>query len=146
MHWPVHGLLQHTPSTHAPEAQAAALVQAVPLLARQLPVPSQAWPSAQLPATVVPALAATQVPSDPATLHALHGPLQVELPQHTPSTQYPLAHEAAKAAVQPSPLPRPVTVYSQVSSVVLIAPFALLDEPLKRTTTSRPLSKAMAEL
>jgi hypothetical protein len=140
---PLHVLSQQTPSVQWPEAQVLALVQAWPLLLMHLPFPSQACPFAQLPATSVPALARTQVPSDPATLHDLHGPVQVPESQHTPSAQLPDAQEAAKAAVQPSPLPHLLTRYSQVS---LVEAPVLLAMPPKRTTTPRPLSKTMAAL
>jgi hypothetical protein len=132
-------LLQHTPSTQKPEAHALALLHACPLLVLQLPLPSQACPLEQLPGTSVPACARTQVPSWPLTLHDWHGPVQDVDWQHTPSTQLPDAQAEAALVEQPSPLPRPVTLYSQVSSMGV--PFAL---PPKRTTTARALSKAMA--
>ena len=137
---PLHALLQHTPSAQKPEAQVEAALHGCPLLLLQFPLPSQACPFEQLPATSVPALARTQVPSEPETLHDLHGPVQEADSQHTPSTQLPDAQEDAKAAVQPSPLPHPDTLYSQVSSVYPI--FVL---PPKSTTTPRPLSKVMVE-
>jgi hypothetical protein len=62
-HLPSQALPQHTPSTQKPEAQALALEQASPFLVLQLPLPSHACPSAQLPGTSVPAAAAVQVPS-----------------------------------------------------------------------------------
>jgi hypothetical protein len=63
VHLPLHALSQHTPSTQKPEAQTLALEQATPFLLLQLPLPSHAWASAQLPGTSVPAAAAVQVPS-----------------------------------------------------------------------------------
>jgi hypothetical protein len=115
---PSQALSQHTPSTQKPEAQVLAPLQAWPLLALQLPLPSQACPLEQLPGTSVPACARTQVPSLPLTLHDLHGPVQDADSQHTPSTQLPEAQVEAVLVEQPSPLPRLVTLYSQVSSVV----------------------------
>ena len=117
VHVPLQALLQHTPSAQKPEAQVAALVHACPLPLVQLPLPSQACPFEQLPATSLPALASTQVPSEPETLHDLHGPVHEADPQHTPSTQLPDAQDAANATVQPSPLANPDALYSQVSLV-----------------------------
>jgi hypothetical protein len=114
---PSHALSQHTPSTQNPEAQVLALLQVWPLLALQLPAPSQACPLEQLPGTCVPAVASTHVPSEPLTLHDLHGPVQDADAQHTPSTQLPDAQARGVLVEQPSPLPRLVTLYSQVSSV-----------------------------
>jgi hypothetical protein len=111
---PSHALSQHTPSTQKPEAQALALAQATPFLLLQLPLPSHACPSAQLPGTSVPAAAGRQVPSWPATAHDWQAPEQDATAQQTPSTQKPDAQVDAVAAVQPSPLPRLVTLYSQV--------------------------------
>jgi hypothetical protein len=113
----LHALSQHTPSTQNPEAQVLALLHAWPLLALQLPLPSQACPIEQLPGTCVPACARTQAPSWPLTLHDLHGPVQDADAQHTPSTQLPDAQAEAVLVEQPSPLVRLVTPYSQVSSV-----------------------------
>jgi hypothetical protein len=113
---PSHALLQHTPSAQKPEAQVLALLHAWPLLALQLPLPSQASPLEQLPGTWVPACARTQVPSWPLTLHDLHGPVQDADSQHTPSTQLPETQVEAVLVEQPSPLARRVTLYSQVSS------------------------------
>jgi hypothetical protein len=92
---PVHAVSQHTPSAQNPEAQAVPLVQGWPLAVVQLPLPSHACPFEQLPGTSVPAFAATQVPSEPFTLHDLQGPLQEAASQHTPSTQKPLAQDDA---------------------------------------------------
>jgi hypothetical protein len=136
---PLQALLQHTPSTQKPEAHALALLHAWPLLVLQFPLASQACPLEQLPGTSVPAWARTQVPSWPLTLHDLHGPVQDADSQHTPSTQLPDAQVEAVLEEHPSPLPRPVTLYSQVSSSGV--PLAL---PPKRTTTPRALSNAMA--
>ena len=103
MQVPLHALSQQTPSTQKPEAQVPAALQAWPFLLLQLPLPSQACPLEQLPATSVPALANTQVPSDPATLHDLHGPVQLADSQQTPSTQLPEAQEAAVSVVRVLP-------------------------------------------
>jgi hypothetical protein len=134
---PSHPLSQHTPSTQKPEAQALALEQVVPFLALQLPLLSHAWPG-QLPETSVPPAAAVQVPSWPATAQDWQDPEQAALAQQTPSTQKPEAQLAAVAAEQPSPLPRFVTSYSQVS---------VRSEPSEAaqnsTITPRWLSKAM---
>jgi hypothetical protein len=116
-HVPLQALSQHTPSTQKPEAHALALLQTWPLLALQVPLPSQACPLEQLPGTSVPGGAGVQVPSCPLTLHEMHGPVQDLDAQHTPSTQLPEAQAEAVLVAQPSPLPRPVTLYSQVSSV-----------------------------
>jgi hypothetical protein len=133
---PWQALSQHTPSEQNPLAQAAPEVQAVPLAAAHLPVPSHAvWPE-QLPATWVPAAAAVQVPKLPATLHDWQGPAHVADSQHTPSTQLPLAHWLAKSLLQPVPLPKPVTLYSQVSPRTP----PVLPTPPKSTTTARLLS------
>ena len=105
-HLPSHALSQHTPSTQKPEAQTLALPQARPFLVLQLPLPSHACPSAQLPGTSVPAAACMQVPSWPLTRHDLHGPEQDVDSQHTPSTQLPDAQAEAVLVVQLSPLPR----------------------------------------
>ena len=136
---PVQALSQHTPSLQNPLAQAAALEQPVPLAALHAPVASHAWVPEQLPATCVPGAASTQEPTLPGTLQDLHGPEHDADSQHTPSTQLPEAHWLADAAVQPVPLPLPVTLYSHVSSVA--RPDAM---PPNKTTTPRWLSKAMA--
>jgi hypothetical protein len=135
---PVHAPSQHTPSAQKPEAQAVAAVQGWPFLVLQAPLPSQACPSAQLPATSVPAIADTQVPSEPGTLHDLQAPVHAATSQHTPSTQLPEAQRVANSAVQPSPLPSPVTEYSQVS-----LPYGFPDGLPKSTATPRVLSNAM---
>jgi hypothetical protein len=135
---PVQALSQHTPSLQNPLAQALALVQVWPLAVLHAPVASHAWAPEQLPATCVPGDANTQVPSWPETLQDMHGPAQEADPQHTPSTQLPEEHRLAVTAVHPVPLPQPVTLYSQVSSVA--KPFTM---PPNNTTTPRWLSKAM---
>jgi hypothetical protein len=133
---PLQALSQHTPSAQNPLAQFVPEVQVEPLAALHLPVPSHAvWPE-QLPATSMPGVTAEQVPSLPATLQALQAPAQVADSQHTPSTQLPLAQRLAKSLLHPVPLPKPVTLYSQVSSRAL-PPFP---EPPKSTTTARLLS------
>jgi hypothetical protein len=132
-------LLQHTPSTQKPDAHAVPLLHAWLLLVLQFPLASQACPLEQLPGTSVPAWARTQLPSWPLTLHDLQGPVQEADSQHTPSTQLPDAQDAAVLEEQPSPLPRPVTLYSQVSSVAVP-----LELPPNRTTTPRAESNAMA--
>jgi hypothetical protein len=114
---PSHAFSQHTPSTQKLEPQTLALEQAVPFFALQLPLPSHACVTAQLPGTSVPGAARTQVPSCPATLHDWQAPEQDVTAQHTPSTQNPEAQFNAVAEVHPSPLPRLVTLYSQVSFV-----------------------------
>jgi hypothetical protein len=111
---PSQAFSQHTPSTQKPEAHAVALEQAMPFLLLQLPLPSQACPSEQLPGTSVPAAACTQVPSWLATAHDSQAPEQAAIEQQTPSTQKPEAQVDAVAAVQTSPLPRFFTLYSQV--------------------------------
>jgi hypothetical protein len=140
-HDPSQAESQQTPSVQNPDAQSALLVQATLFLVLQLPVPSQAFPASQLPATSVPALANTQVPADPATLHDLQAPVHAAASQQTPSTQNPLAHWLAVAAVHPSPLPHPVTLYSQVSAG-LFTPY-MPESPPKNTTTPRMLSNTM---
>ena len=129
-HMSSHALSQHTPSTQKPDAQALALVQVIPFLVLHLPVPSQAWPSAQLPGTSVPGSARVQVPSCPAAAQDWQGPAQDAVEQQTPSTQKPEPQVDALAAVHPSPLARLVTLYSQVS---LVGP----EPPPKNTTTPR---------
>lgn len=136
---PVQALLQQTPSLQNPLAHAAALVQTLPSAVLQAPVASHAWSPEQLPATWVPGEANTQVPALPGTLQDLHGPEHEAESQHTPSTQLPEAHRLAVAAAHPVPLPRLVTLYSQVSSVAV--PHGM---PPNSTTTPRWLSKAMA--
>jgi hypothetical protein len=136
----VHALSQHTPSTQKPEAQATALEQAVPFFALQLPLPSQACPAGQLAEASGPA--AAQVPSCPATPHDWQVPAQDATLQHTPSTQKPEAQVDAAAALHPSPLPRFVTLYSQVSSMAKVGSAVKL--PPKSTTAPRWLSKATA--
>jgi hypothetical protein len=111
---PSQAFSQHTPSTQKPEAQAVALEQVTPFLLLQLPLPSHACPSEQLPGISVPAAACMQVPSWPATLHDWQAPEQDPTAQQTPSTQKPEAQVDAVAAVQTSPLPRFFTLYSQV--------------------------------
>jgi hypothetical protein len=91
-HGPEQAALQQTPSTQKPDAHSALVVQARPLLALQLPVPSQAFPASQLLATSVPALTGEQVPSDPGTLQDLHVPAHAAASQQTPSVQNPLVH------------------------------------------------------
>ena len=137
---PSHAPSQQTPSTQNPEAQALALVQIVPFFALQLPLLSHACPG-QLPGTSVPAVAMVQVPSRPVTAQDWQNPVQAALAQQTPSTQKPEAQVDAVAAVQPSPLPRLVTLYSQVSVRSGIPP---MGEP-NSTMTPRLLSKAMGK-
>jgi hypothetical protein len=124
-----------------PDAQSLVFVQAVPFMVLHPPLPSHDWPFEQLPAISVPAAAATQVPSWPLTAHDWHTPVQLATPQQTPSTQLPDAHRDADADEHPSPLPRLVTEYSQVSSV--LKPLVL---PPYMTTTPRPLSNVTAAL
>jgi hypothetical protein len=143
---PSHAFSQHTPSTQNPEAQALALEQAVPFLTLQLPLLSHACPG-QLPGTSVPAVATVQIPSCPTTLHDWQVPEQTALEQHTPSTQKPEAQVFAVAAVQPSPLPRFATLYSQVSvrSEVPVASELPSARVQNSTITPRLLSKAMGQ-
>jgi hypothetical protein len=68
-----------------------------------------------------------QVPSFPLTLQDWQGPAHEADSQHTPSTQFPEAQAEAKSLEQPLPLPRPLTEYSQVSSVA--NPLRLLVPP-----------------
>jgi hypothetical protein len=140
-HLPSHGFSQHTPSTQKPEAQTPALEQVTPFLVLQLPLPSHACPSAQLPGISVPAAAPVQLPSCPATAQDWQDPEHAAIEQQTPSTQKPDAQVDAVAAVHPSPLPRLVTLYSQVW---IASP--LLPLPPKSTTAPRWLSKAIAPL
>jgi hypothetical protein len=93
-----------------------------------------------------------QVPSWPSTAQDWHGPEQAALEQHTPSTQKPDAQFDAVAAVQPSPLPKFATLYSQVSLTPAFAQSyckafgpngSLGRPPPKRTITPRWLSKTM---
>jgi hypothetical protein len=135
---PSHALSQHTPSTQNSEAQEVALEQAAPFFALQAPSAAHACP-VQLPGTSVPALACAQVPSWPATAQDWQVPEQAAAWQHTPSTQNPEAQLDAVVAVHPSPLPRLVTLYSQVSvtSELPFVPFP------NSTITPRWLSKAM---
>jgi hypothetical protein len=93
-----------------------------------------------------------QVPSWPATLHDWQAPEQDAFSQHTPSTQKPEAQFDAVAAVQPSPLPRFATLYSQVSLTPAFAQSyckafgpngSLGRPPPKSTITPRWLSKTM---
>jgi hypothetical protein len=151
-HLPSHALSQHTPSTQKPEAQSLALEQVTPFLLLQLPLPSHACPFEQLPGTSVPAAACMQVPSWPTTAQDRHGSEQDALEQHNPSTQKPEAQFDALVAVQPSPLPRFATLYSQVSLTPAFAqsycpafgsPKGLGKPPPKSTITPRWLSKAM---
>jgi hypothetical protein len=113
-HLPSQAFSQHTPSTQKPEAQSLVLEQVIPFLLLQLPLPSHACPFEQLPGTSAPAAACRQVPSWPATLHDWQAPEHAATAQHTPSTQKPDAQVDAVTAVQPSPLPRFATLYSQV--------------------------------
>jgi hypothetical protein len=128
-------LSQHTPSTQKPDAQPLALEHAAPFLFLHLPLPSQACPLLQLPGTSVPAAARTQLPWWPATLHDWHAPEQEAFSQHTPSTQKPDAQVDAVAAVQPSPFPSLVTLYSQVS---LDATGGMQLEPGEQTSPTEP--------
>jgi hypothetical protein len=137
---PSHAFSQQTPSTQNPDAQALALEQVVPFFALQLPLLSHACPG-QLPVTSAPAAATVQMPSCPRTLHDWQVPEQTALEQQTPSTQKPEAQLEAVAAVQPSPLPRFVTLYSQVS-VRSELPSAGVQNS---TITPRLLSKAIGQ-
>jgi hypothetical protein len=136
----VHAVSQHTPSTQKPEAQTVAAEQVVPFLLLHAPLPSQACPLAQLPGTSVPAATGAQVPSWLSTAQDWQTPEQDTVPQHTPSTQKPEAHVEAVAEVHPSPLPRLVTLYSQVSLVDVIPSIV----PPNTTTTPRWLSNVAA--
>jgi hypothetical protein len=111
---PSHALSQHTPSAQNPEAQTLALEHMTPFFLLQPPLPSHACWSAQLPGTSVPGAARRQVPSRPGTAQDWQDPEQDAMAQQTPSTQNPDAQVEAVAAVHPSPLPRWVTLYSQV--------------------------------
>ena len=84
----------------------------------------------------MPAWASLQAPSNPGTLHDWQVPVQEAAAQQIPSTQLPDAQVEAEAAVPPSPLPRLVTLYSQVS---LLGPPPRL--PPNMTATPRPMSK-----
>jgi hypothetical protein len=141
-HLPPHTSSQHTPSTQKPEAQALALEQAVPFFALHAPAAAHACPSAQLPTTSVPGAADVQVPWFPATAQDWQVPAQDALAQQTPSTQNPDAQAGAVAAVHPSPLPRFVTLYSQVW---LKGALSFAPKP-NSTITPRWLSKAMVAL
>jgi hypothetical protein len=139
---PSHALSQHTPSAQKPEAQVLALEQAAPFFALQMPLLSHAWPSGQLAGMAAPGAAGLQLPSWPVTAQDWQAPEQEAVAQQTPSTQNPEAQFDAVAAVHPSPLPRFVTLYSQVSLVMAKGTTAKL--PPKSTITPRWLSKAMA--
>jgi hypothetical protein len=141
-HLPSHAPSQHTPSLQKPEAQVLALAQAVPFFALHAPAAAHACPSKQLPLTSVPGVANAQVPSWLATAHDWQVPAQDALAQQTPSTQNPEAQVGAVAPVHPSPLPRFVTLYSQVS---LKGALSFGPEP-NSTITPRWLSKAMVGL
>jgi hypothetical protein len=141
---PSQAFSQHTPSAQKPEAQVLALEQAAPFFALQMPLLSHAWPSGQLAAMSVPGAARLQVPSWPVTEQDWQAPEQDTVAQQTPSTQNPEAQFDAVAAVHPSPLPRLVTLYSQVSLLMGYGAAAKL--PPKSTITPRWLSKAMAAL
>src|SRR5580693_1094101 len=88
-------------TSHAMQVPAQALLQQTPLtqnpLAHALPAPQAA------PLGSAQAGSCAQVPTDPATSHAMQVPAQALL-QQTPLTQNPLAH--ALPAPQPSPLGR----------------------------------------
>ncbi len=114
---PVHDTSQQTPSTQTPLAQSALELQACPFFFLQPPLPSHAFPASQLPGTSVPGRAGLHVPSEPGTAHDWHAPLQAATSQQTSSTQKPLAQDDGELALQPSPLPRLVTLYSQVSLI-----------------------------
>jgi hypothetical protein len=137
---PSHLFSQHTPSTQNAEAQTVALEHVVPFLLLHTPLPSQACPLAQLPGTSVPAATGEQVPSWLSTAQDWQAPEQDAVPQHTPSTQKPEAQVEAVAEVHPSPLPRLVTLYSQVSLVDMIPSIV----PPNTTTTPRWLSNVAA--
>jgi len=88
----------------------------------------------------VPAAAGAQVPSWLSTAQDWQTPEQDAVPQHTPSTQKPEAQVDAVADVHPSPLPRLVTLYSQVSLVYMVPSIV----PPNTTITPRWLSNVAA--
>jgi hypothetical protein len=140
---PSHAFSQHTPSTQKPEAQTLALAQATPFFVLQLPLRSHACPAAQLAEISVPGAAGLQVPSWPATAQDWQAPEQTALPQQTPSTQNPEAQLDAVVGVHPSPVPSLVTLYSQVSLVIVFAEGFGPETPPNSTSTPRLLSKAV---
>lgn len=68
-------------------------------------------------------------------------PVHAAVSQHTPSTHWPEAQDVAVALVQPSPLARLATEYSQVS--LAVPPGEPLMFPPKTTATRLALSKTM---
>jgi hypothetical protein len=122
---PAQGLLQQTPSVHAPDSHSAARKQAAPSGRSATHAPKEQmlpslqsesrrhgevqadWPL-QTPAPhsdwgSIPGAYGVQPPTSPGTLHASHVPPQARL-QHTPSTQYPEAHSEPWAQASPLPL------------------------------------------
>jgi hypothetical protein len=125
-HAPVHAVSQHTPSTHWPLAHCFSPPHAVPgvFFFSQVPAALQKWPSAhwasevhlsgqdvavpshvygeQEGVPVLPGGTGEQLPALPGRLQASHAPSQAVL-QHTPSTQWLLAHCSARVHVSPAP-------------------------------------------
>ena len=112
----------HAPFTHSPEAQPAPEVQPPPSgsLPRQVPFthvvpasqPPGAHPERHPPAPVqveaphsstgsVPEAKGTHAPGAPGVLQASQGPVQ-EVPQQTPSVQWPVAQAASRSQASPS--------------------------------------------
>lgn len=106
-HDPLQAESQHTPSTQNDVAHSEDAVHVVPLGkfvgAMQAPDPLQSLFTHSLSGSVL-VMIGPQVPSAPwpffAAVHAKQGSLH-ELEQHTPSTQNPEAHWAAKAHTVP---------------------------------------------
>jgi hypothetical protein len=121
-HWPVHALLQHTVSAQIPLAHEAAPpgLHSCPFFLRHTPVPLQ-----MLLPTQVSSCALTTVVQVPGMLplHVWQLP-QVVDPQHTPSTQWSLAHCAFPEQPWPlmslqTPPPSQMLAPLHVSSVAL---------------------------
>ena len=98
---PAHVVLQHTPSTQLPLVHSALMEQALPLpSSAHAPAPLHVVAPVHSFAGSVFAGTFEHVPTLPATLHAWHVPLQVELQQY-PSTQFALRHSVAVAHTSP---------------------------------------------
>jgi hypothetical protein len=93
--------LQHTPSTQLPFAHSVGAVQATPFCFLHAPAPSQAAGATQVPRSVWPTGTSVQVPTDPATLHAMQVPVHARSQQPL-SKQTPEPHSAPAVHAAPS--------------------------------------------
>jgi hypothetical protein len=105
-----HAALQQKPSAAAPLAHVVAVVAACPFLSAQAPAPLQVFVAPHSARGSVAMVDGLHVPLTPpgawsAAAHAAQV-AHVAVPQHTPSTQLPVAHSRQLATLQSAPAAR----------------------------------------